>query len=172
MAVEIPVLVDIMGGIDKAVKDVPKAMEKIRGAVSKDQIDLFPHIEKSLENLAFAKERVQELNAALKGMLSGSEKNFFAFDPKGLEQITRALLEAQAGLNRMPNIQPHVESLTRADFELLRMREHYKALEESSRRLSDSINGYRERLSDLSKQWNQLTVSQKYDACSKKNKGG
>ena len=167
MAVEIPVLVDIMGGIDKAVKDVPKAMEKIRGAVSKDQIDLFPHIEKSLENLAFAKERVQELNAALKGMLSGSEKNFFAFDPKGLEQITRALLEAQAGLNRMPNIQPHVEALTRADFELLRMREHYKALEESSRRLSDSINGYRERLSDLSKQWNQLTVSQKYDASGK-----
>lgn len=163
MAVEIPVYIDIEGAFEQAARNVKPSMQTLQSAINKEQINLFPLIDEELKKLNIMRDRLKALQTAMKGMMSEKEmKRFVPVDQ--VEKFLGVLTEAQITLNQATNLRPYAESLSRADFELLQMREHYKALEESSLKMSDSIKGYQTRLREINDQWARLTVSQKFGA--------
>lgn len=167
MAVEIPIIIDIDKAFQDASKRVKTAMQPLQRSVDDAKINVpnfFPQIGESLKKLELARDRVHELTTELKGLMSKKEAQFFLpFDASKLDRVINALLKAQASLSA-DGFNQYVEGLSRADFELLRMAEHYKALEISSMKMSDSINGYRARMADLNEQWNRMTAAERNSA--------
>ena len=163
MAVEIPVVVDIEGAFQEAAKRVGPALKDIQNAVDKNQVDLFPEIEKSIVKLEKAKDTVGRLMAELRGTMTPKEASFFPMDTSKLERVVDALSRAQLTLNQS-RFEPYIDGLTRANFELAQMNEYYRQLEIISAKQSDSINRYSQRLRELNEQWNAMTSKERNSA--------
>lgn len=167
MAVEIPVVIDIDKAFLEAAKRVGANMHQIENAVEANNIDLFPNIEESIKKLDVAKHHVERLVTELKGLMTRNEAKFFAPDDKeiaGLQKLEEELIRLQVLLHQPSGFDVYISDLPRANIELLQMREYYKELEESSMRLSTSLNGYSARLKSLNDQWANLTAAQKFNA--------
>lgn len=163
MAVEIPVVIDIDQAFEDAAKRVGANMHQIENAVEANSIDLFPNIGESVKKLETAKNHVNTLVRELKGLMGREEARFFApGDVNQLQKMVDTLTKTQVALNQPSAFNSYIDGLSRADIELEQMREHYRALEESSMRMSNSINGYRARLQEVNDQWNRLTATEKY----------
>lgn len=160
MAVEIPVVVDIDGAFRDAAKRVGTNLKDIQEVVDKNQVDLFPEIEKSIIKLEKAKDTVGRLMAELRGTMTPKEASFFPMDTSKLERVVDALSRAQLTLNQS-RFEPYIDGLTRANFELAQMTEYYKEMEKISFKHSDSINRYSERLKELNEQWNSMTSKER-----------
>lgn len=167
MAVEIPVIIDIEKAFEDASKRVKTAMQPLQRSVEDAKVnvpDFFPQIGEALKKLELARDRVRELTTELKGLMTKKEAQFtLPFDVSKVDRAIDALLKAQASLSTN-GFNQYIEGLSRADFELLQMAEHYKALEISSMKMSDSINGYRARMADLNEQWNRMTSAERNSA--------
>lgn len=165
MAVEIPVVIDIDKAFIDAAKKVGANMHQIEHAVEANNIDLFPNIGESVKNLEAAKTVVERLVTELKGLMSRNEARLFApGDLDNLKKLEEELVKIQVVLNQPSGFDSYIRDLSRANIELLQMREYYKNLEESSMRVSTSLNGYSSRLRDLNSQWANLTAAQKFNA--------
>lgn len=163
MAVEIPVVIDIDQAFIDAAKRVGANMHQIENAVEANSIDLFPNIGESIKKLETAKNHVNTLVRELKGLMGREEARFFApGDVNQLQKMVDTLTKTQVALNQPSAFNSYIDGLSRADIELEQMREHYRELEESSMRMSNSINGYRARLQEVNEQWNRLTATEKY----------
>lgn len=163
MAVGIPVVIDIDQAFIDAAKRVGANMHQIENAVEANSIDLFPNIGESIKKLETAKNHVNTLVRELKGLMGREEARFFApGDVNQLQKMVDTLTKTQIALNQPSAFDSYIDGLSRADIELEQMREHYRELEESSMRMSNSINGYRARLQEVNEQWNRLTATEKY----------
>lgn len=157
----------------KAAEDVHELEVQLRNAekaaqeisANRAKVDFSPYISKATEKVIELRDHVRILSEQLRGLMSKKEASFFPTDPEAIEKYQRvavALQQAQDSLNRMTGFQQHIQELSTVNIELLRMREHYKQLEESSLKMSTSIDGYRARISDLNAQWRQLTAEQRF----------
>ena len=162
MAVEIPVVVDIDGAFKEAAKRVGPALKDIQNAVDKNQVDLFPEIEKSIKKLEDAKNVVSRIMSELRGFMTPKEAAKFVDEAeiRKLNAVVEALSRAQLTLNQN-RFDSHIDGLTRANFELAQMTEYYKEMEKISFKHSDSINRYSERLKELNEQWNSMTSKER-----------
>lgn len=162
--VQIPVVIDIDKAFEEAAKKVGANMHQIQNAVNRNNINLFPHIDKSIKELDVAKERIREIVSELQLSLHPKDASFFSEITRPLEAVIESLTKAQIALNQPSTFDRYITELSRANIELLQMRSYYEDLEDYSMRMSDSINGYRARMSDLNEQWNRLTAAQREGA--------
>ena len=156
--------------LEKYKKELKDTEDAIR-MVSADQarVDFLPYIDKAAEKVSLLEDSVKRLSAEMKGFMTRKEMTFFPADPetiekarKGYERVTSALLEAQSALNRMSGFQQHIQELSTVNIQLLQMRDHYERLEEESKRMATSIEGYQIRLNEINQQWRQMTAEEKF----------
>ena len=156
--------------LEKYKKELKDTEDAIR-MVSADQarVDFSPYIDKAAEKISLLEDSVKRLSAEMKGFMTRKEMTFFPADPetiekarKGYERVTSALLEAQSALNRMSGFQQHIQELSTVNIQLLQMRDHYERLEEESKRMATSIEGYQIRLNEINQQWRQMTAEEKF----------
>ena len=164
MAVEIPVVVDIEGAFQDAAKRLKANMHQIKSAVEGENIDIFPGIGSSLQKLEEAKTRIKDMVRELSLSLSPKGEEFFSGIIDSLQRGIDALSKARITLNQKGGFDQYITDLSQANIQLLQMREHYRILEEQSMKMSDSINGYTSRLSDLNEKWNRMTSRERESA--------
>ena len=211
MAVEIPVIIDIMGGIDDAIVQVPKVMKKLQSALDDNPIeanitlgnveqansdlkklnqwyrelenadwekigsklDLSPFINQAIMELKSLESQINELQE-LRQMEGGQGDFSFAEEYKALnaqvESVARSiqgLQAAQAQLDQTfgnSGFMRYVESLTETNEELRKMREYYSEMESYADKYASSINAIRDRIAELTAQWNAMTKAERNSA--------
>lgn len=145
------------------LKDTEEAIRQI--SVDQAKVDFSLYIDRAAEKVSLLEDSVKRLSSELKGFMTKKEMTLFKADPSEIDNYKRAaqaLREAQDALNKMSGFQDHIRELSTVNIELLQMREHYRKLEEESRKMSTSIEGYQIRLNEINEKWRQLTAEQKY----------
>lgn len=146
MAVEIPVVVDILGGIDDAIKtQLPKAMQNMQVALSKNALRLKFHVDDSnigtldtilkdtsltADNLARA---LKDVNDQISKKVGGGAK----FEGSNVSNKNQALLQARNALQQRYNVLLEIESANKR---------------KQSETIKDNTNNIKEENSELSKQ--------------------
>lgn len=146
MAVEIPVVVDILGGIDDAIKtQLPKAMQNMQVALSKNALRLKFHVDDSnigtldtilkdtsltADNLARA---LKDVNDQISKKVGGGAK----FEGSNVSNKNQALLQARNALQQRYNVLLEIESANKR---------------KQSDTIKDNTNNIKEENSELSKQ--------------------
>lgn len=146
MAVEIPVVVDILGGIDDAIKtQLPKAMHNMQVALSKNALRLKFHVDDSnigtldtilkdtsltADNLARA---LKDVNDQISKKVGGGAK----FEGSNVSNKNQALLQARNALQQRYNVLLEIESANKR---------------KQSDTIKDNTNNIKEENSELTKQ--------------------
>ena len=144
----------------KQLSDVELEIKSI--STTQAKADFSKYIEDANQKLEAANAHMTELKTAMKGLMSGKEMAIFEPDAAKYQQIAISLEQAQQSLNKMSGFGEYIDQLSTVNFELLQMREYYRDLEKSSREMSTSINGYRERIEEINRQWREMTASEKF----------
>lgn len=164
MAVEIPVVVDIEGAFQDAAKRLKANIHQIQRAVEGENIDIFPGIGASLQRLEEAKDSIKQIVSELSLSMSPKGPEAFQGILDSIQRGIDALSRARITLNQGGGFEQYITDLSRANIELVQMSEYYKVLEKESMRMSNSINGYNARLSELREKWNALTLAEREGA--------
>lgn len=146
MAVEIPVVVDILGGIDDVIKtQLPKAMHNMQVALSKNALRLKFHVDDSnigtldtilkdtsltADNLARA---LKDVNDQISKKVGGGAK----FEGSNVSNKNQALLQARNALQQRYNVLLEIESANKR---------------KQSDTIKDNTNNIKEENSELTKQ--------------------
>ena len=162
MAVEIPVVVDIEGAFREAADKVPTAIKPLQDSIGGET--LIPQLKGSLKQLENARNLARKLREELGGVYAQMAKETsMPFATHELEKAVESLGRAEGIANRI-NFHNQVTDISQANIQLEQMSAHYSTLEKSSLRMSDSINKYRMRLSELNAEWNGLTSKERNSA--------
>lgn len=149
-----------------------RSLEKLQDKIGGKEIDFVPGINRSVMEIRRLDKELDELNV-LRQAVGNSDPKLAAEMAKEYNTLINAARQVKTHLHsqeiaeqklaavRRVNIGEYANGLSTTNFQLLQMREYYRALEDAAMRSADSINAIRSRISSLNEQWNNFSAAQR-----------
>lgn len=155
------------------LNDYYRELEKADWERVGEKLDLSPYINQAIMELRRLEKELNEIQELR--LMEGGQGDFsFAEEYRRVSEQVRnvaasiaAMESAQSSLNESmagAGFQEYIRSLTRSNKELEEMRKYYSQLEADTRKYSNSINALRDRISELSAEWNNMTAAERNSA--------
>lgn len=157
----------------KKLNDYYRKLEAADWSKVGKKLDISPFVNQAIMELKKLEKELNEVRE-LRQMEGGRGDFSFAEEERRITEQARstaaaieALQKAESSLNasyKQDGFRAYTQSLTASNKELEKMREYYSQLEDRTQQYSSSINYLRNKMSELSSQWNNMTQADRKGA--------